>query len=423
MAVMHFDGDAFFTSVEQAVHPSLRNRPLVTGKERGIIACASYEAKALGIRRGVSLHEARKRCPGLVVLPSDYETYSLFSKRMFEIARRYTPMVEEYSIDEGFADLAGLRRVFHMSYAGIAQQFQQAIQRELGLTVSVGLSLSKSLAKRASKYRKPKGFTAVSGRYIHLLLERTPLEQVWGFGPNTVELLRKSGLHTALDYVQQPRAWAQEKMGKTGVELWRELRGESVYPVEVEEKSSFASISKCKTFSTPSADRDFVYAKLVRNLESACIKMRRHHLCTRDVVAVLRQQDYEKEAGACRLNRCTSATGELLPAIRHIFENLFCPGKTYRATMVVLRGLKTEGASQLDLFEDHIAVERLNEAAKVMDRVNSVYGKHALSLGPSLYLPGHRITERDDLPWRKEALLKGEGERRRIGIPRLDIQV
>jgi len=109
-AILHIDGDAFFTSCEEAVHPELKGKPLITGGERGIVACASYAAKALGIKRGVPLHEAKKICPGLIVLPSDYETYSLFSRRMYNIVRRFTPQVEEYSIDEAFADLTGLRR-------------------------------------------------------------------------------------------------------------------------------------------------------------------------------------------------------------------------------------------------------------------------------------------------------------------------
>ncbi len=130
-AILHVDGDAFFASVEQAVHPELKGRPVVTGQERGIIACASYEAKALGIRRGVPLFEARRCHPALVVLPSDYETYSLYSKRMFAIMRRYTPSVEEYSIDEGFADISGLRRVFRASYQDIARRIQGAVTTRL----------------------------------------------------------------------------------------------------------------------------------------------------------------------------------------------------------------------------------------------------------------------------------------------------
>ena len=114
-AIIHVDGDAFFTSVEQSMHPSLKGKAVVTGQERGIIACASYEAKKYGINRGVSLWDAKKILPNLIILPSDYESYSLYSKRMFEIIRRYTPIVEEYSIDEGFADLTGLRRTHRMS--------------------------------------------------------------------------------------------------------------------------------------------------------------------------------------------------------------------------------------------------------------------------------------------------------------------
>ncbi|HRR41315.1 MAG TPA: DNA polymerase IV, partial [Syntrophales bacterium] len=115
-AILHVDGDAFFTTCEEAIHPELRGKPLVTGGERGIVACASYAAKRLGVKRGVPLHEAKAFCPGLIVLPSDYETYSLFSRRMFGIVRRFTPQVEEYSIDEAFADLSGMRRAHHSSY-------------------------------------------------------------------------------------------------------------------------------------------------------------------------------------------------------------------------------------------------------------------------------------------------------------------
>ena len=109
--IIHLDCDAFFTSVEQALHPELKGKPVVTGKERGIVACASYEAKALGVKRPMRLWEAQKLLPQLICLPSDYETYSLISKRMFEIIRRFTPTVEEYSIDEAFAELSGLRRL------------------------------------------------------------------------------------------------------------------------------------------------------------------------------------------------------------------------------------------------------------------------------------------------------------------------
>jgi len=225
-AILHVDADAFFTSVEEALNPELKGKPLVTGKERGIIACASYAAKRMGIARGLSLADARAICPRLIVLPSDYESYSLYSKRMFNIMRTYSPLVEEYSVDEAFVDITGMRRIYRCSYEDIARRLQQEIQNELGLTVSVGLSLSKSLAKLCSKFRKPNGFTGVPGRYIHILLERTPLNKVWGFGPNSVSLLEKYGLRNALDYVRRPMAWADKLLHKPGREIWLELRGE-----------------------------------------------------------------------------------------------------------------------------------------------------------------------------------------------------
>ncbi|AKJ64900.1 DNA polymerase Y family protein [Kiritimatiella glycovorans] len=420
-AILHVDGDAFFTSVEQALHPELRGRPVVSGRERGIIACASYEAKALGIRRGVALHEARRRCPELVVLPSDYETYSLFSKRMFAIMRQYSPAVEEYSIDEGFADLTGVRRVFRASYPQIAAMLQEQVRRELGITVSLGLAPSKSLAKIASDYRKPEGLTPVAGRHIHHFLPRVPLEDVWGFGKNTVELFRKHGLETAWDFVQRPERWAARMMGKAGREIWRELRGEAVCAVETEAKPRRCSISKCKTFTEPSADADEVRARLLRNLESAFIKLRRHRMKTREIAVFLRRRDYHERGWSVRLNRATGLTREAVPHVRAVFDQLFQPGTEYRATTVVLTRLEPDAHDQFELFDDPLQVERARRLTKAVDRVNARYGKHKVALGASLYLPKAPRNDREDPAWRKAHLLRGESARRRLALPRMDV--
>lgn len=418
-AILHVDGDAFFASVEQALRPELKGRPVVIGQERGIIACASYEAKALGIRRGVPLHEARAACPRLVVLPSDYETYSLYSQRMFAILRRYSPLVEEYSIDEGFADLAGMRRVFRASYPEIARRLQNTIREELDISVSAGLSLTKSLAKLASKYRKPRGFTAVRGRHIHLFLQRTPLDKVWGFGPNTVGLLVKHGLRTAYDFAVRPEAWAQQLLGKIGGELWHELRGRPIYPVNQEHQAPRASISKCKTFTAPSADRNFVQAALVRNLESAFIKLRRHRLKTGQLTVILRQRDFSQAGLEARLNRATFSDQEALPLLQALFANLFLAGAEYRATAVILGRLEEDRCEQPDLFEDRLRIEKMEQAARAVDTLNARFGKHAVSLGSGLFLRRPQKTARDELPWRKTALLPGETTRRRLGLPHL----
>ena len=283
-ALVHIDGDAFFASCEQALHPEYRGLPVITGKERGIVAAASYEAKAKGISRGVPLWEVKKICPDAIILPSDYETYSLFSKRMFQIMRRFTSQVEEYSIDEGFADLTGLQRPFHCSYSAIALKMKTAIESELGITVSVGLSLSKVLCKIASKYRKPSGFTAIPGREIHKFLQVTPVAKIWGVGPRTAAYCQKLGINTALDLATKSEDYIKKYFTKPHWEIWQELNGHSVYEVTTEAKDDYLSISKTKTFTPASNNYEFVFAQLTKNLENACIKARRHNLVAQDLV-------------------------------------------------------------------------------------------------------------------------------------------
>jgi DNA polymerase IV len=422
-AILHVDGDAFFTSVEQAIHPDLKGKPVVTGKERGIISCASYEAKALGIKRGVSLWEARKMSPDLVVLPSDYESYSIFSKRIFEIMRRYTPDVEEYSIDEGFADITGMRRLFRCSYKEIAAQLQATIQAELDITVSIGLSLTKSLAKIASDYRKPRGITAVAGKYIHLFLQRIPLADVWGIGPSAQQFLGKQGLKTAFDLACCDEQWIRKNLHKPGWETWQELRGHPVKQLQLQSRGPQASIMKGKTFSAPSSDRAYIYAKLIRNLESAFIKMRRHEMRTRELTIYLRRKDYSERGLSIELNRGSSNPLEITPEIRRMFDQLYRPDTEFRSTTVVLSRLESDRQRQQELFEDRLQIEKMRNMGRVIDQINLRYGKHRLFLGTGLCLNNIETNDRDQPAWRKLHLLPGESQRKRIRLPRLDLNI
>ena len=420
-AIAHIDCDAFFTSCEQARNPALRGRPVITGKERGIVSCASYEAKALGIQRGVQLKEAREICPSLIILPSDYELYSIYSQRIFSVIKRFTPDVEEYSIDEAFCDLTGLRRIYRTSYSGIALKIKEAIQSELGISVSVGLSLSKTLAKICSKHKKPDGFVAVPGKELHEFLKDIPLERVCGFGPNTVALLEKCKVMNVLDYIKKPQAFAKELLGKIGCELWLELRGIEVYKVSSEPKEKYLTISKTKTFMPASGNREFVKGQLMRNLESALIKLRRHGLSARTLVAYLRKADFSSQAAEGRINRHSSSTLDFTDLCARLFEQLFEKGALYRASGVVLCDIKEEGVDSADLFDDPVKVERIRKLSEAVDRINSVYGKHTVHLAASDIAGKNGLHPRNCRTWRKDELLKGESFRRRLGIPLLKI--
>lgn len=428
-AIVHLDGDAFFASCEQAIHPELKGRPVITGAERNIVSSMSYEAKARGIKRAVALWQAKQMCPEVVILPSDYETYSLISKRLFSIMRRFTPDVEESSIDEGYCDLKGLRRLYRTSYEDIAHQIQQTIERELDIPISLGLSVTKILAKLASKYKKPHGFTAVPGYDVHLFLKQIPVGEVCGFGPNTTALLLKQGVRTVWDYVSRPEAWVKKLLGKIGIELWLELRGQKVYTLNTELKSSYDSISKTKTFTPPSDSFDYVKAQLLRNTESAFIKARRYSLRTKRLIVYLKQQDFKTAGFQIDLNRATSCHLEAFKWIEEAFKQLFVPRALYRATGVVLLCLEEDGSVQFDLFEDPVRVTAMSRLSKSVDEINRMYGKHTVAVATGLYLEkrkqelGVKTNSRNLVAQRKQDLLKGETYRQHLNIPVWNVRV
>ena len=418
-AIVHIDGDAFFASCEQARDPKLKGKPVITGKERGIVASMSYEAKALGITRAMRLFEAKKICPSVVILPSDYETYSLLSKRFFLIVRRYTPDVEEYSIDECFADLTGLRRALRMNYIQIASRIKKDLDTELGFTFSVGLAPTKVVAKIASKWKKPSGLTAIMARDIHCYIKRLPIGKVWGIGPQTTAYLEKRGIRTALDFARRSETWVKSRLTKPHYEIWQELNGRSVLPLVTSKKTTYATIQKVKTFTPPSCDRDFVFAQLSKNIENATMKARRYQLTAKGMAIFIKTQDFQSTGVEIRFSRRTALPNTIIRAIAPAFDQLFSPQLTYRQTGVVLAGLEDDTSAQLDLFGETLKVERLRRLYESVDEVRRRYGKHTLYLGSSFLANRfeQHLGERGDIPERRTALLKGETTRKRLGIP------
>jgi nucleotidyltransferase/DNA polymerase involved in DNA repair len=418
-AILHIDGDAFFASCEQSRRPKLQGRPVVTGKERGIAASMSYEAKARGVTRGMRIADIRKVCPEAVILPSDYESYSLLSKRFFAIVRRYTPDVEEYSIDECFADLTGLRRPLRMSYLKIAERMKKELDAELGFTFSVGLAPNKVVAKIASKWAKPSGLTAIPGRELHRYLAKLPVEKVWGIGPNTTAFLQKHGIRTALEYAQRPEPWVKKYLSKPFYQIWQELHGAYVFELALGEHETYYTIQKVKTFTPASSDRAFVFAQLAKNIENACIKARKYKLATQRVVIFLRTQQFRDTGLEIDLSGPTQFPNDILRAVASAFENMFDPAVSYRATGVILLKLTEAYYGQLDLFGEAIRMQRLSNLYESVDTLREKYGKHTVFLGASFlaHQSAQHDGERGHVPERRQQLLPGETARKRLGIP------
>jgi DNA polymerase-4 len=418
-AIVHIDGDAFFASCEQSRRPQLQGRPVVTGKERGIAASMSYEAKARGVTRGMRLADIRKVCPEAAILPSDYETYSLLSKRFFAIVRRFTPDVEEYSIDECFADLTGLRRPLRMSYFEIAARIKKALDTELGFTFSVGLAPNKVVAKIGSTWQKPSGLTAIPVGELHRYLAKLPVGNVWGIGPQTTALLKKHAVETALQFAQKPEPWVKKYFSKPFYEIWQELNGACVFELATGEHDTYYSIQKVKTFTPPSPEKAFVFAQLAKNVENACIKARKYKLATQRVVIFLRTQQFRDTGLEVELSGPTQFPNDILRAVTPAFEELFSPRTLYRATGVILLKLTEAYYSQLDLFGEAIRMQRLSHLYESVDALREKYGKHTVFLGASFlaHKSAQHDGERGHVPDRQRQLLPGETARKRLAIP------
>lgn len=418
--LLHVDADGFFAGVEQALNPALRGKPVVTGAERGIIAAASYEAKARGIKRGLQLHEAKTLCPDLVILPSDYEAYSLYSQRMFSILRRFTPLVEEYSIDEAFADLNGSGNVLGCPLETVAERLRNAVSSEMGLTVSVGISLTKTLAKLCSKYRKPNGQTILRREHVQIMLKRTPVAKVWGIGPASAAKLQAQGIATAYDFTCMDESKVLKLLHKPGHETWRELKGRRVLRIDLESKASYDSMMKGHTFSPPNDDPLFIFSEALRNMTAAFAKLRRHRHLAREIGLCLRLKDYTGQSAGVSLPCPTSHDCEAAPLLRQLFDALFLRGQVYRSTLVWLGGLTSECNRQLDMFEETPQRQDYGKLDAAVDRINRRYGQNAVA--PAALMDGRLKPwhSRDAAPERYDVLMEGE-DVRHLAIPRMTL--
>ena len=386
--IMHMDGDAFFVACEVAKNPKLKGLPVVTGEERGIVSALSYEAKALGIARGLPIFQLKKQFPQVIILPGDYACYAHYSEMMFNIVRRYADLVEEYSIDECFADLTGLDRPLKMSYKEIAQRIQREITEELGLSISVGVAPTKVLAKVASKWKKPNGFTMIGIDTAPNFLRETPIGKIWGIGPQTTIFLKKKGIITAFDFITKSQDWVNDNLSKPYEALWFELNGTSVMPIDPNPKTSFDSIQKTRSFHPASNDQVFLLSQFSKHVEDACAKARHFDLVANTVSIFLKTRSFEYHTYTFKLDTPTNAPEIITDLIEKHFHKVFRRQVLYRTAGVTLHGLvsKETVSIQGDLFGGSLKTESTKKGEKYeiihkqIDTLEDKFGKRIIYL-------------------------------------------
>jgi DNA polymerase-4/DNA polymerase V len=340
---------------------------------------------------------------------------------LFEVLRRFTPFVEEYSIDEAFGDLTGCGLVLDRPLESVAEEMRHAVATEMGLTVSVGISLTKTIAKLCSKFRKPNGQTIVRRQHLPLLLKRTAIAKVWGIGPASAEKLQALGIATAFDFTRMPETEVLRLLHKPGHATWCELQGRRMIPLDLIGKQRYASMMKGHTFSPPSEDRSLVFAEAMRNMVAVLAKLRRHKHLAREIGLCLRHKDYSSQANCASLPCPTCHDCEAVSVVRLLFDSIFQTGQSYRSTLVWLGGLMAERNRQLDLFDETPVRQSYGKLDEAVDQLNARYGQSTVSPAATLASRFKVFHPRDAAPERHGALLPGETAQRRLGIPRVTL--
>ena len=286
--IIHVDMDAFYTSVEQRDDASLRGRPLAVGgsaESRGVVAAASYEARAFGVRSAMPTARALRLCPGLVVVRPDFARYRAVSQRILEIFRDCTPLVEPLSLDEAYLDVTDNRWGEALA-TNVARRLKQRIREETGLTASAGVAPNKFLAKIASGWNKPDGLTVIAPERVEAFLQRLPVDALWGVGPVTAAKLRAIGIERLVEVREADPERLRATVGSLTQWLQRLSLGDDPRPVQPNRPSKSASNEN--TYAEDLVDLREIRAEVERMARRTAAWLERKGLLARTVTIKVR---------------------------------------------------------------------------------------------------------------------------------------
>ncbi len=363
--IIHFDMDAFFASVEQLDDPDLRGKPVLVGarSRRGVVAAASYEARPTGVRSAMSMVEALRRCPEAIVVPPRRERYVELSRRVFEVFRRYTPLVEGLSLDEAFLDVTGSRALFGEG-PDIARRIKRDIRAEVGLTGSAGVAPNKFVAKIASDLEKPDGLTVVSEDSVTSFLAQLPLERMWRVGPRARSKLWDAGLRTIGDLARADTEALTQLLGSWGPIAQALARGQDERPVVV--GSPPKSLGSECTFETDLSTREALLKPILRQSMEVADRLVDKGLWGRVVTLKIKYGDHRIRTRQLQLPRGVADTDAIFRAASQLLERFEDLGAGVRLTGVSVSMLGPTPDQELFPDHDRARRERLAAATRVL---------------------------------------------------------
>lgn len=378
LSIAHVDCDAFFAAVEKRDNPALRDQPVIVGGgRRGVVAAACYVARTYGIRSAMPMFKALAACPHATVVRPNIARYSEVGREVRRLMGELTPLVEPISIDEAFLDLSGTERVHGAPPAEILIRFARRIEREIGISVSVGLSYNKFLAKIASDQEKPRGFSVLGRADALEAIGSRPVGILPGIGKRTEARLERAGFRLVRDLRERSPADLAKLLGRDGQRLARLSRGEDHRSVEPQREAK--SVSAETTFNADMARMDELEPVLWRLCERVSSRLKTSSLATRSVVLKLKDGGFRLSTRTRSGLPATQLAGRIFEPARALLREE-CDGRMFRLIGVGAADLcGAEEADRGDLADLRLADEARMEAA--IDRLRDRFGPAAIQKG------------------------------------------
>ena len=369
--IAHFDLDSFFVSVEILNDPSLKGKPVVVGgRERGVVAACSYEARKFGIHSAMPMKTAMRLCPQAIVVGGSRGEYSKYSRMVTEIIAAKAPLFEKASIDEFYLDLTGMDKYFQPYQWTI--DLRQEIVNKTGLPISFALASNKMIAKIATNEAKPNGYMQVPFGKEQEFLAPMKVNKIPGVGEHLYQALKELNIETIEDLSKQSSDWLERRFGKYGAELYNKARG--IHHSEVVPYYEAKSISTENTFEENIADTEWLLIELVKMTEKVAHELRQDNKMAGCIAVKIRYPDFETTSRQTTIPY-TFYDDELIPQAKELFNKLHRKGQAVRLLGVRLSEL-TDEAIQTNLFDN---VQKKAELYKAIDDVKNKFGKASIT--------------------------------------------
>ncbi|MFY0637759.1 DNA polymerase IV [Maricaulis maris] len=380
LSIAHIDCDAFFAAVEKRDNPALEDKPVIIGgQQRGVVSTCCYVARLYGVHSAMPMFQALKACPDAVVIRPEHGKYTREGYRIRDMMKTITPLVEPLSIDEAFLDLTGTTRLHGAPPALTLLRLQRRIEEEVGITVSVGLSFNKFLAKTASDLDKPNGFAVIGEAEALDFLAPRPVRSIYGVGPAFAAKLERDGIRTLSDIRRQGDKRMADRYGDMGYHLSRLSRGEDRRQVSPERERK--SVSSETTFNADHDDRDTLEKHLWRLSVKVADQMKAKAVSGQVVTLKLKTAQFKTRTRRRTLSEPSQLADTLFRVGRDLLDKEV-DGTRYRLIGIGFSGLRDAVGDAGDLLDPQ-AIRRAT-AERAMDKARERFGSDAVVKGRGL---------------------------------------